>query len=335
MSDLYPLLLKPEFSPRPWGARDLAPIYPGVPGASGELIGESWLTGDKCKVANGPLAGRTLAELVKQYGRELVGETAPQADHFPLLMKFIFPKDKLSVQVHPDDAGAQKIGEPCGKNECWYVLAAEPGAQIGLGLKPGTTHEEFERAIKEVRAEQLLNWIDVKPGDMYFVDAGTVHAIAAGSILVETQQNSDLTYRLYDYGRPRELHIERGLEAVRTETHAGKVLGTQGPELVRSPWFVVEKLHLSKNKWKNEWLDSSSRIAAARCIVSTNGCGVLESQGHEPVTLTCGEAVVLPAAIRKWTIRPQWEVEFITAWVPAGVTEMPQTRLVSSAEARA
>src|SRR4051812_21939547 len=190
MSDLYPLLLKPFFSPRPWGALDLSPIYPEFPGAPDELIGESWLTGDMCKVANGPLQGKTLDELVAKYGRELVGKTAPQADHFPLLMKFIFPKDKLSVQVHPDDEGARALGQPCGKTECWYVFAAEVGGQIGLGLKPGTTHEEFAKAIEEVRAEQLLNWIDVKAGEMYYVDAGTVHAIGPGVILVETQQNS-------------------------------------------------------------------------------------------------------------------------------------------------
>lgn len=329
MSDLYPLLLKPEFSPRPWGARDLSPIYTEFPGAPGELIGESWLTGDKCAVANGPLAGRTLAEVVKQYGRELVGETAPQADHFPLLMKFIFPKDKLSVQVHPDDEGARKIGEPCGKNECWYVLAAEPGAQIGLGLKPGTTHEEFERAIKEVRAEELLNWIDVKPGEMYFVDAGTVHAIAAGSILVETQQNSDLTFRLYDYGRPRELHVRQGLEAARAQTHAGKVLNGKAPVLVASPWFVVEKHSV---KAGTVWAQVPT--PAALCIVATAGCGVVELAGHDSVTFTCGEAVVIPAGVKGAIIRPQWEVEFIRASVPAGKVEMPRTHLVSSAEAK-
>ncbi len=330
MSDLYPLLLKPEFSPRPWGARDLSPIYREFPGGPGELIGESWLTGDKCKIANGPLAGKTLAEVTKQYGRKLVGETAPQADHFPLLMKFIFPKDKLSVQVHPDDEGARKIGEPCGKNECWYVLAAEPGAQIGLGLKPGTTREEFERAIKEVRAEELLNWIDVKAGEMYFVDAGTVHAIAAGMILVETQQNSDLTFRLYDYGRPRELHVRAGLEAVKAQTHAGRVLGTTVPVLVESPWFVVEK----------RTVDGSRRLElgafkSAQCLVATSGCGVVEFPGHDPVTFACGEAIVIPASVNGAVIRPQWEVEFIRAMVPEGKVAIPQTSLVSSAEAKA
>jgi mannose-6-phosphate isomerase len=330
MFDLYPLLLKPFFSPRPWGARDLSPIYPEFPGAPGELIGESWLTGDQCKIANGPLAGKTLTDAVKQYGRELVGEAAPQADHFPLLMKFIFPKDKLSVQVHPDDQGAQRIGQPCGKNECWYVLAAEKGAQIGLGLKPGTTRAEFERAIKEVRAEKLLNWIDVKPGEMYFVDAGTVHAIGAGSILVETQQNSDTTYRLYDYGRPRELHIEQGLAATRENTHAGKVLGENAPTLVKSPWFTVEG-HSVKGVQTFDLGISMS----AQCLVAVSGCGVVESPRQDPVTFTCGEAVVIPAEVSKAVIRAQWEVEFIRAFVPASKQAMPRTELVSSAEARA
>ena len=166
MSALYPLLLKPFFSPRPWGARDLSPIYTEFPGKDGEPIGESWLTGDQCVVANGPLAGKTLDQLCKQYGRQLVGETAPQADRYPLLMKFLFPTDTLSVQVHPDDEGAQKIGQPCGKTECWYVLDAKPGAKIGLGLKPGTTREQLKRAIEDKTAENLLNWIDVHQGEM-------------------------------------------------------------------------------------------------------------------------------------------------------------------------
>lgn len=325
MSDLYPLLLKPEFSPRPWGARDLSPIYTEFPGKDGEPIGESWLTGDQCKVANGPLAGKTLGELVKKYRRDLVGETAPQPDHFPLLMKFIFPKDKLSVQVHPDDEGARRIGFPCGKTECWYVLAAEKGAQIGLGLKPGTTRQELERSIHEKRAEHLLNWIDVQPGEMYYVDAGTVHAIGPGVILVETQQNSDLTFRLYDYGRPRELHIQQGLEATRERTRAGKVLGAQEPALVSSPSFVVEKFSV-KGSQPFE-LGSSP---AAQCLVATSGCGVVEAPGSDPVTFARGEAVVIPASVKGAKIRPQWEMEFIRATVPAGEVAIPATNLVSS-----
>lgn len=324
MSDLYPLLLTPFFSPRPWGAHDLSPIYPGFPGKDAEPIGESWLTGDDCKVANGPLAGQSLQSVVKRHGRGLVGKTAPRDDQFPLLMKFLFPKDKLSVQVHPDDDGARALGQPCGKTECWYVLAAEPGAQIGLGLKPGTSHEEFERAIREVRAEGLLNWIDVKPGEMYFVDAGTVHAIGPGAILVETQQNSDTTFRLYDYGRPRELHIEQGLKAAKERTRAGKVVNAKSPSLIASPWFVVEK-HKLEGGSVLELAESSS----AQCVVAVSGCGVVESSGHEPVTLARGEAVVIPSSVRRAVIRPQWEVELIRAMVPAGSVAMPETQLLS------
>jgi len=329
MSALYPLLLKPFFSPRPWGARDLSPIYTECPNYNGETIGESWLTGDQCVVANGPLAGKTLDQLAKQYGRELVGETAPQADRYPLLMKFLFPTDKLSVQVHPDDEGAHKLGEPCGKTECWYVLAAKPGAKIGLGLKPATTREQLRRAIDDKTAEHLLNWIEVHKGEMYYVDAGTVHAIAGGSILVETQQNSDTTFRLYDYGRPRELHIESGLSATKEKTHAGKVLDGKPPVLVASPYFVVEKFKLSKGQ-KFELAAEN----AAQAVVALSGSGVIEAPGSSPVSLTCGEAVVIPASVKDTRVIPQWDLEFMRSTVPAAKLPVPKTQLVSSAEAR-
>ena len=129
MSDLYPLLMIPEFSPRPWGTRDLRPIYTRVVGK--EPIGEAWLTGDECRVANGPLSGASLGELCRRFGRELMGEAAPHPDRFPLLTKFLFPRDKLSVQVHPDDEVARELGQPCGKTECWYVAKCLPGAQVG------------------------------------------------------------------------------------------------------------------------------------------------------------------------------------------------------------
>src|SRR6478672_4013587 len=191
MPQLYPLLLVPEFSPRPWGTMDLSPIYPNQ--QFNQKIGEAWLTGDECRVANGPLAGQKLGALAERYGRELVGEAAREANRFPLLAKFLFPHDKLSVQVHPDDACAQRVGLPWGKTECWYVLDAQPGAQVALGLKPGTTRAQLEQAIQQNRAEDLLNWIEVHRGEMIYVDGGTVHAISAGSILVETQQSSDTT----------------------------------------------------------------------------------------------------------------------------------------------
>src|SRR5690348_18281199 len=147
--ELYPLLLLPEFSPRPWGAIDLSPIYAGRKFA--EKIGESWLTGDECRVANGPLAGQRLADLAQKYGRELVGDAARDSNRFPLLLKFLFPHDKLSVQVHPDDVQAQRTGQPGGKTECWYVAAAKPGSQVAIGLKPGVTRAARGGAGKEQR----------------------------------------------------------------------------------------------------------------------------------------------------------------------------------------
>src|SRR5262249_29210269 len=132
MSALYPLLMTPRFDPRPWGRFDLSPIYSGC---FEEKIGESWLTGDNCTVRNGTLAGRSLAELASDFGRELIGDAPSDGARFPLLTKFLFPEEKLSVQVHPDDDSARSLGEPWGKTECWYVAHARPGAQIALGLR--------------------------------------------------------------------------------------------------------------------------------------------------------------------------------------------------------
>src|SRR5205814_5280695 len=161
-----------------WGSQDLSAFYPSHK-VGKEPIGEVWLTGEGCRVANGPLQGRTLGELSQQFGPKLNGTLAPQ-NRFPLLVKIIFPKDKLSVQVHPDDETASKVGQACGKTECWYVLHAAPGAHIGLGLRSGTKHTQVEQAIRNNTMEQLLNWIEVASGDMYYVDAGTVHAIGPG-----------------------------------------------------------------------------------------------------------------------------------------------------------
>ncbi len=163
----------------------------------------------------------------------------------PLLIKVIFAKEKLSVQVHPDDAMAQKYGDPRGKTECWYVLEAEPGAQVACGLKPGVTLDEVKAGIEAGTLENSLNLLHVATGEMIFVDAGTVHSIWPGSILLETQQNCDLTYRMYDYGRGRELHIQKSLEATRLVTRAGKIPPRVLPDrtiLMEGDYFSVERI---------------------------------------------------------------------------------------------
>jgi len=333
MNDLYPLLMSPVFDPRPWGTTDLSPIYPNH--RFEEKIGESWLTGDDGKVANGPLRGKSLAELSTQYGRELVGEAANDPSRFPLLTKFLFPHEKLSVQVHPDDEAARRVGQPWGKTECWYVAHAKPGAQIALGLRPGVTRAQFEQAIQQQRAEELLNWINVFPGEMIYVAGGTVHTLGPGSIIVETQQQSDTTYRLYDYGRPRELHLQEGLAAVKERVPSGKVIrpapkmvdGTKNrrSQLVASPFFVVEMFEL-KEPQDLRTRDGGGK-SSVQILVAIEGCAVIEARGAEPVTLAKGDAVVVPASIGDFHVRPQWTVEFLKASVPGVPLPEPETRI--------
>ncbi|MFB3815375.1 MAG: type I phosphomannose isomerase catalytic subunit [Terriglobales bacterium] len=311
MPELYPLLMAPHFDRRPWGARDLAPLYDRHVHPGEEPIGEVWLTWDQCRVANGPFGGATLGELCRRFGRDLVGVSARETERFPLLIKFLFPRDKLSVQVHPDDETAHRLGEPCGKTECWYVVHADPGAQVALGLKPGTRREEFERAIREQRAEQLLNWVDLEAGDMIYVDAGTVHTLGPGLIILETQQNSNTTYRLYDYGRPRELHVEQGLEAMKERTQAGKVKRSGGERLIESPCFIVERFVLDRYR---DFVDNQRR--SAEVLIAIDGCAVVETPDIGDVMFSRGEAVVVPAALARYRVRAQWNVEVIRAALP-------------------
>jgi mannose-6-phosphate isomerase len=319
MPDLYPLLLRPDFRERPWGTRDLAPIYPDH--VCEKPIGEVWLTGDDNRVANGPLAGKTLAELCRENGRSLVGDAAREKHRFPLLVKFLFSREKLSVQVHPDDEAARRAGLPCGKTECWYVLAAEPGAQVALGLKPGVTRATLEQAIREVRAEELLNWVKVHAGEMIYVDAGTVHTIGPGLVLLETQQNSDTTYRLYDYGRPRQIHVEQGLAATKESTRAGKVR-KQGcaTTLIASSRFVVERFHL-------EGMRCFEAPHSPQILVAIEGAGCAQARFGTPARFARGEVVVIPAWERQARIAPEGAMELLRMTLPAGDICDPETTL--------
>lgn len=314
MSELYPLLIEPVFHERVWGARDLRPVYDLQ---FDKPMGEAWLTGDECRVLNGPLAGATLGQLCGRFGDELVCQAAPAKGRFPLLTKFLFPRQKLSVQVHPDDEMARNMNQPCGKTECWYVLSAEPGAQVGVGLKKDVTREAFVEAIKNGTAEQLLNWIDVHPGDLVYVEAGTVHAIGPGSILVETQQNSDTTFRLYDYGRPRELHLEQGLAAMKEKTHSGKrERPTALPRdeaneyLLFCEHFTVSRFRLKGN---NEAIVDGNKpedrfARKLEVMIGLTGSGMIRPSFIEPkeypeVGFKAGQAVILPPALRSWQLR--------------------------------
>ncbi len=262
-------LLKPRFAERIWGRASLAPFY-GETGVDGP-VGEAWLTGPECVVAGGEMAGKSLSEAVPG---------------FPLLVKILFPDDKLSVQVHPDDAEARKLGLDRGKTECWYVLESETGAKVACGLTAGTSADDVREAIEAGTLEDRMQWIAVAPGDMIFVDAGTLHAIGPGMTLLEVQQTCDVTYRLYDYGRPRELHLEQGLAVLKTETRAGKVKPHKQDgftRLIETEYFIVDLFDLPGGQ------AYEMEMQGTGCIAGVRGKGAVNETRFGP-----GEAVIIP-----------------------------------------
>lgn len=277
---------------------DLSPWYDVKPE---QPIGEAWLTGDTCVAETGEFAGKTLREIADSEHDALLG-TDPACKDFPLLLKLLFPHDKLSVQVHPDDAMANRLGQPRGKTECWYVLEAQPGAAVFLGLVPGVDMDAVRRAISDQTLEDLLVQVPVDQGDMIFVDAGTVHAIGPGVVLLETQQTSDTTFRLYDYGRPRELHIDRALEATRPRTAAGKVKPVArdgGERLIEQRYFSVDRFALSPGKT----LSLHDGRGVPQTLVLLEGGATLVAENAPPVELRRGRAVVVPASCNLCELR--------------------------------
>ena len=294
MAEIAPFGIRPEISPRPWGFRDLRPWYDLM--AEGDPIGEVWLTGDDCRVSTGPHAGKRLAALFAEEHEALLGAGAPSPDS-PLLIKTIFAREKLSVQVHPDDRMAQKYGDPRGKTECWYALAAEPGAELALGVKPGTTVAQIEQEIHDGTLEASLNAVPVAAGDMIFVDAGTIHAIWPGSILMETQQNCDLTYRMFDYGRPRELHIAKSIEATKLTTRAGKVapkVRADRTVLIDVEYFRVERIPVEGRRTSASL--RGDRQPGLAYLFAATGSARLVGPGFEPLELPSRGVVAVPAA---------------------------------------
>lgn len=305
---LPPFRLSPVFHTRIWGFRDLAPWFNVK--ATGDPIGEVWLTGDECAAETGPLTGKSLKDCTAEYGKSLVG-SGYAGDGFPLLIKVLFPREKLSVQVHPDDVLAQKLGQPRGKTECWYALEAEPGAQVAVGLKPGVDKDMVRKAIADKTLEDLLEYVPVAAGDMVFVDAGTVHAILPGSVILETQQNSDITYRLYDYGRPRELHLEKSLEAMRSSTAAGKVAPVQEGDhttLVDANYFRVDRFVIEGQATSRALSQNGGGV---ELLFVAEGEGTVSGDGFEPFTLSRCQIAVVPASAGEWKLEAHGKLEVI------------------------
>jgi mannose-6-phosphate isomerase len=307
---LAPFRIAPKFDVRVWGYQDLRPWF-DVSADDGPL-GEAWLTGDMCLVETGPHKGKRLDVLFEEAHDVLLGPDVHTTDS-PLLIKVIFAKEKLSVQVHPDDKMAQKYGDPRGKTECWYALSAEPGAQVAVGLKPGVTLEKVEQGIHNATLEESLNILPVVQGDMIFVDAGTVHAIWPGAILLETQQNCDLTYRMYDYGRPRELHIAKAIEATRLTTNAGKIASEKKADrtiLIDTKYFRVERIPVQGKRDSLSLQESNSPAELAYLFVAA-GSGRITSNKFDPIEMFPRAIAAVPASSPSFAIEDLGDLDLI------------------------
>lgn len=304
---LYPLLLNAALHTKVWGGRRLATLlHKSLPGD--EPYGESWELHDTATVANGALAGRSLGDLLAEYGHDLVGARNNPADGFPLLAKFLDAAEWLSIQVHPDDEQARQLeGEPRGKSEAWIILYADPGAQLVIGVQPGTTRDGLANAIRSSRLEQLLVRAPVKPGDIMNIPAGTIHALGPGLVIYEIQQSSDTTYRLYDWGRmgldgkPRALHIDKGVQVANLD----KLPTIEHPpttapvnELIRSPFFVTQEYHLEGKRLTVQAQPDTPEIRVFHALTCLEGEAVVSPADPLPkVTIHRGQTVLMPAVI--------------------------------------
>lgn len=302
-----PLRFRPLLKRALWGGRRLGDVL-GKPIGPDHDYAESWEVvdhgADQSIVADGPHVGRTLAELLAARGVELLGRHHPQP-RFPLLFKFLDCRDKLSVQVHPNDAQAARLAPPdLGKTEAWVVLAAEPGSLIYAGLKRGFDRAAFEREVRRGTCDLCLHRFEPKVGDCLFLPAGVVHAPGAGVLMAEIQQSSDVTFRLFDWnrvgadGRPRALHIDQALDAI---NYAYGPADPQRPEptddprverLVACDKFVLERITLGDDPYP--W------PADDRCRIVAVLDGAVRWQGGEatPFTTAQGETTLVPAACR-------------------------------------
>jgi len=335
--DREPFRIEPTFSPRIWGACSLTPLYPEKTNLA-EPIGEAWLTDMNCHVANGPFAGRTLAEAWRAMPAEWRGDNFAGGD-FPLLVKFIFPTDKLSIQVHPDDAYAsvhEKAAGGRGKTEMWHVVTAKPGASLLLGLKTGVTREKFLERLKDNRLEDLFQRHPVQAGDTFFIPARTPHTIGPDMVICEVQQYSDLTYRVYDYGRvdaagkPRELHIEKALAVMNFDAKAGGKVAprpwVKGREnaglnhLADCPYFSVDRLDIDRMAhFKLSKPAAEKRRFQILVVLSGEGFLTWTPPRHTKgsIPLKPGECWFIPAStFEGYSIRSDGKASVLIAFVP-------------------
>jgi mannose-6-phosphate isomerase len=294
---VYPLKFKPIYKHRIWGGQKLRNFFDkDIP--AGEKIGESWeladLPDDKSVIANGELAGQTLADAIAKYPAEIMGDE-DFSGPFPLLIKFLDAEDILSVQVHPDPATCKRMGKGDPKTECWYIISAAPGAAIYKGLKKGVGREEFAEAIKSSNVADVLAQVPVKAGECHFLPAGTAHSIGAGLMIAEIQTPSDTTYRVFDFnrvddaGRPRQLHIEEALESIHFDPSGDNLSVTTVGRLVDSEYFKIDKGHQAKDC---KMLLSRGEV---KCLIILAGFGRILGTDGTCVEFKAGDCLIVPA----------------------------------------
>lgn len=312
---MYPLKFDPTYKNYLWGGRELEKLGKVLPEG---IIAESWEISSHpdgvSTVANGEYKGVPLSELVEKLGRDLVGKDLPEKDveKFPLLIKLIDANDKLSVQVHPEDEYA-KVNEngELGKNEMWYIVSAKPGSKLCYGLAAGVTRKDFENAVKAENIESCLNFIEVSAGDVVNIPAGFVHAIGAGIVIAEIQQNSNTTYRVYDYnradkeGKTRPLHIEKALEVIDFREKKGNAkttglkinfdINSKKTHLIANKYFSVEKYEI------NGTVDEMADGSKFHIYVFMDGCGEIVYHAGN-VKVSRGESVLIPASLGKYSL---------------------------------
>jgi mannose-6-phosphate isomerase len=294
----YPLKFEPIYKQRIWGGQKLRDVF-GKDMPAGQKIGESWeladLPEDKSVIANGELAGLTLHSAIEQYPKEITGNENFRLP-FPLLIKILDAEDVLSVQVHPDPETCRRMGKGEPKTECWYIIAAEPGAVIYKGLKKGVTKEKFAEAIEKGTVAEMLVKVPAKVGECHFLPAGTAHAIGPGLLIAEIQTPSDTTYRVFDWnrvddaGNARELHIAEALESIHFDQSSDELFVTTIGLLVNSEYFKIDKGHQGKNC---ELLLAHGKM---KTLIVLSGHGTILSAGGDIVEYKAGDCLLVPAA---------------------------------------
>jgi mannose-6-phosphate isomerase len=324
MSELYPLLFKPDFRDKPWGSRRLHDVL-GKDVSPERPVGESWEVWSGAVIANGPWAGKTVDEALADHWAEVMGSDLASATPrtFPLLFKFIDANEWLSVQVHPDDIYAKAHeGVPFGKTEAWYIVHADEGAEIIYGWKEAVDRDIVERAVRDDTIKESLKFSVVRPGDVVVVPAGTVHALGSGIVLAEIQQDSDVTYRLYDWGRvgldgkPRELHVDQSLDTLDYRAAARQFISADltpadGPrrQLAACRYFSMERYDV---RGALPFPLNGERFA----IVATlqGACTIRYAGGS--VELPPGATALLPAALGDTTLESPQGAQLLVLTVP-------------------